>query len=186
MSTEGSLKQLATISGSVYELAAKILVLGLIIAIGQLYVVTINRVIGQSMGPSLASGELIIVNKAAYLWQRPHRGDVVTVRFPGDPEKTRQVKRIIGLPGETVSIEKERILVNGKPLAESYIENKPRQYQPKIATLGSNEYYLLGDNRPVSSDSRVYGPVERRFIIGRVSFVFWPFSEARAIPGLVY
>ncbi len=135
---------------------------------------------GQSMWPSLRNGEFAWINRLEYFFKEPQRGDVIVFRFPG----TRQelyVKRIIGLPGETVEIRQGKIYVNGQPLGESYYAGSTPALGFQKVKLGEKEYFVLGDNRPASNDSRIWGPLSKRFIIGKLNFVFWPLSRRRII-----
>ncbi len=138
---------------------------------------------GVSMKPNFHSGELVIIERVSYLSGLIKRGDVVAATFPGDPKHTRLIKRIAGLPGETIHIESGKIFVNGLELAEPYkpiIATPPYQEIDSI-TLKSDEYFLAGDNRPGSSDSRLWGPVARADIQGRAAFVIWPFGDIQYI-----
>lgn len=139
---------------------------------------------GSSMEPNFRSGELVIVERVSYLGNRTiKRGDVVAVRFPADPKRTRLIKRVIGLPKERVTVKRGAITINGELLNEKY---HPRPGEPPYdeleeVTLKTGEYFLAGDNRPSSSDSRLWGPVLRQDILGRVSFVIYPLSLARFV-----
>jgi signal peptidase I len=134
---------------------------------------------GQSMEPSFADGDYLIVDEISYRFRDPQRGEVVVFRFPGN-ERDFYIKRVIGLPGETVEIKagKVRIYNNNHPLG--FVLNEP--YLPSgIQTdgnvrvhLGNDEYFVLGDNRPFSYDSRRWGTLKRKDIIGRVWLRPWP------------
>jgi len=116
------------------------------------------------------------------------RGDVVAAKFPADPDHTKLIKRVIGLPGETVSVQDTHIFINGTPLTEPYQPRygiAPYDEIPSV-TLKSDEYFLSGDNRPGSSDSRLWGPVTRNDILGRVSFVIFPPSLAQFVDHINY
>lgn len=141
---------------------------------------------GPSMKPTLHSGEMVIVNQLAYTFGgQPQRGEVVALRPPSDP-RTIYVKRVIGVPGDTLYITPGAVYVNNHKLKESYVhlinpggpENEPLG---KIK-LGKNQYFVMGDNRQDSTDSRVFGFVPRQNIIGRAEFVFWPLTSVGVIP----
>ncbi|MEK7548321.1 MAG: signal peptidase I [Patescibacteria group bacterium] len=140
---------------------------------------------GASMEPNFQTGSLVLVERISYINDRPiKRGDVVEAKFPANPKKTRLIKRVIGLPGETVESDSGRITINGQPLEET--DYRPRLGPPpyseiKTERLGPGEYFLAGDNRPNSSDSRLWGSVKRTDILGRVSFILWPLSQASYI-----
>lgn len=139
---------------------------------------------GQSMEPSIRSGEIVIVEQISFSGKKMiKRGDVVAAKFPADPTKTKLIKRVVGLPGEKVEVKDTHLFINGLPLSESY---RPRFGQApyeeiRSLTLKDDEYFLVGDNRPGSSDSRLWGPVTRSDILGRVSFVIFPPSNARYV-----
>jgi signal peptidase I len=136
------------------------------------------RVEGTSMEPSLHDGEFVVVNRLAYRWAMPTRGDIVVFRYPLNPER-RFIKRIIGLPGDQILIGDGRVWVNGQPLEEPYIAAAPR-YTGEY-TVGAGEVFVLGDNRNNSSDSQNWGMLPLRDIIGRAILVYWPVTEAGVI-----
>ncbi len=137
------------------------------------------RVEGISMEPSLHDGQFVVVNRLAYRWKQPERGDIVVFRFPLNPDR-RFIKRVIGLPGELVAVQGGQVLINGLPLQEPYLSSAPRyagQWQ-----LGPEEVFVLGDNRNNSSDSQNWGALPLDSIIGKAIFVYWPPSEVGLIP----
>ncbi|MBA2283905.1 MAG: signal peptidase I [Ktedonobacteraceae bacterium] len=133
---------------------------------------------GPSMEPSLHNQEYILVDKLAYLFHAPERGDVIVFQFPLNPSEDF-VKRIIALPGDTISVVGQTVTVDGHVLHEPYI-NTNHLYNPYPAfrnrVMGPGEYFVMGDNRGDSSDSRQWGPVPRQNIIGKASVVYWPFG----------
>jgi signal peptidase I len=135
------------------------------------------QVEGTSMMPRLVNHERIFINKFVYRFEPIQRGDIVVFLYPLDESKS-YIKRVIGLPGEWVNIRDGRVYVNGKPLAESYIspEYLDHQSYPPVY-VESNHYYVLGDHRESSNDSRVWGTVDRNDIYGKAVFVYWPFSQ---------
>ena len=139
---------------------------------------------GHSMDPTLAHGENLIMDKLTYQFSDPDRFDIVI--FPGPEEEGEHpyfIKRVIGLPGETVQIMDGKVYINGEELTDDVYGITDYIEQPGIAeeplTLGEDEYFCLGDNRPVSYDSRYepVGPVHRSEIIGKVWIRIWPLSE---------
>lgn len=126
---------------------------------------------GSSMAPNLATGEYVIVNRVAYLLDNPQRGDVVVVQSP-DEQDIDLIKRLIGLPGETIEISAGLVHVNGTALNEPYLNAQPR-YQGTW-TLGENEYFVLGDNRNNSRDSHNFGPLPGASLIGQAAAIYWP------------
>ncbi len=137
------------------------------------------RVEGSSMEPSLHDGEFVVVNRLAYRWNQPTRGDIIVFNFPLDPQR-RFIKRIIGLPGDTVSAHSDHIYVNGIPLSEPYIAAAPLYSGQWV--VGQNEVFVLGDNRNNSSDSQNWGPLPENAIIGRAELVYWPPDVIGVIP----
>jgi signal peptidase I len=136
------------------------------------------RVEGSSMEPSLHDGEFVVVNRLAYRWSLPERGDIVVFRFPLNPDR-RFIKRVIGLPGDQIQISEGQVLVNGLEIDEPYIAAAPR-YAGEWA-VGNGEVFVLGDNRNNSSDSQNWGMLPLDDIIGRAILVYWPVAEAGVI-----
>jgi signal peptidase I len=126
---------------------------------------------GDSMQPNFTTGEYIIVNRIAYLVGQPARGDVIVFSSPESPYDDL-IKRVIGLPGETVRVEDYRVFIDDVPLDEPYINAAPRY--TGSWTLGPDEYFVLGDNRNYSRDSHVFGPLTRDRIIGQAAVIYWP------------
>lgn len=137
------------------------------------------RVEGISMEPNLHEGQFVIVNRLAYRWELPERGDIVVFRFPLNPDR-RFIKRVIGLPGDTVAIQSGMVLVNDDALNEPYLAVEPR-YSGSW-TIGENEVFVLGDNRNNSSDSQNWGALPLENIIGKAFLIYWPPTEAGVIP----
>lgn len=129
------------------------------------------RVDGSSMEPSLHHNELIMVNRLAYKLGEPALADVVVFRFPRDPEQ-EYIKRIIGVPGDTVEIIDHQVFVNGIFIDEPYIAAPTNQ--SGVWTVPEGRYFVLGDNRNDSSDSRTWGTVPEEYVIGKAVFVYWP------------
>ena len=142
------------------------------------------RVVGASMEPSLHDGEYLIVNKLVYRFRSPQRGDIVVFAFPGD-EARDFIKRIVGLPGDKVRIVKGRLKINGKRVKEPYLDNRSfSSWGPKV--LGESEYFVLGDNRDNSSDSRNWGMLPRANIMGKAWVCYWPPGCWGLIPGISF
>jgi signal peptidase I len=136
------------------------------------------QVEGTSMMPRLENHQRIFINKFLYRFRPIERGDVVVFQYPLDTSKS-YIKRVIGLPGDEVSIRDGHVLVNGKALSEPYVPPNylDDQSYPSVR-VGPNQYFVLGDHRSSSNDSRVWGTVDRRFIYGKAAFVYWPLSQA--------
>ena len=145
------------------------------------------RVKGASMRSTLENGELMLVTKLDYRLAEPKRQDVVICHYPGrylDRWKLIPqyfVKRLIGLPGETVSMEEGVVYIDGQPLDEPYLDqaHTRRKADMEPVTLGENEYFVLGDNRDNSNDSRRVGPLARDMLVGHVRAVCYPFRARR-------
>jgi signal peptidase I len=135
------------------------------------------QVEGTSMMPHLENHERIFINKFLYRFRPIERGEVVVFRYPLDPSKS-YIKRVIGLPGDEVSIRAGRVLVNGQPLSEPYVPSTyldDQSYPP--VRVEPNHYFVLGDHRSSSNDSRVWGTVDRQYIYGKAVLVYWPLSQ---------
>ncbi|MDP9147157.1 MAG: signal peptidase I [Acidobacteriota bacterium] len=151
----------------------------LLIAIGLALVIIVFlyqpvKVEGTSMAPLLSDQERIFINKFVYRFEDIHRGDVVVFWYPLDRSKSF-IKRVIALPGETVSIRQGIVTVNGSVIPEPYV---PPQYED-VSDYGpirvpNDSYFVMGDHRISSNDSRVFGPVATRYIYGRAVFAYWP------------
>lgn len=152
----------------------------------RMFIVSPFVVDGASMHPTFENLDYLIVDEILYAFRSPERGDVVVFRYPTNPS-IFYIKRVIGLPGETVSIERGVVTITtvdgtDMTLAEPYAINEDATYTDKV-TLNPDEYFVMGDNRPNSSDSRVWGPLPRRDIIGRVDLRLLPVGEAGFFPG---
>jgi signal peptidase I len=130
------------------------------------------RVEGLSMQPTLQSNQYLLVNKAAYMFGEPQRGDIVVFRLPQDPRRDL-IKRIVALPGEEVEVRGGVVYVGDKPLEEPYIRDKPL-YLFNKKKVPENEYFVLGDNRNNSFDSHVWDWLPREYLIGRAWVSYWP------------
>jgi signal peptidase I len=135
------------------------------------------KVEGTSMMPGLEDQERIFVNKFVYRWEPIARGDIVVFRYPRDTSKS-YIKRVIGVAGDHVCIDNGQVYVNGEPLEEDYVPSEyadARTY-PEI-TVPVHTFFVLGDHRTMSNDSRDFGPVNERFIYGKAVFGYWPMEK---------
>jgi len=132
------------------------------------------RVEGTSMLPRLEDSDRLFINKFVYHFSAIEHGDVVVFRYPRDPEKS-YIKRVIGLPGDRLRIEHGRVILNGKPLREPYVplEYRDNRSMPEMV-IPADSYFMMGDHRSISSDSRDFGAVDRDLIYGKAVFVYWP------------
>lgn len=133
---------------------------------------------GTSMLPTLqSSGERLLVNRLAYVFGTPQRGDIITLHSPDAPKGSRPyIKRIIGLPGETVAVQNGKVYINGQPLTEPYIM-EPMTYTMSPEVVPKGYYFVLGDNRNISDDSHIWGMLAKDRIIGKAWVVIWPPSK---------
>lgn len=148
----------------------------------------VNAVIGRfriesvSMQPNLYEGEYVIVDKISYTLSTPQRGDIIVFEKTGQPDL---IKRVIGLPGDTVEVRNQQVFVNGVALKEPYIANPPNYaYGPVQVEPG--RYFVLGDNRSNSSDSHVWGTIPADTIVGRAWIIYWPPPNWQIVPHYSY
>lgn len=137
------------------------------------------RVEGTSMMPTLMDEERIFINKFVYRFGLADigRGDMIVFWFPKDTTKS-YIKRVIGVPGDTVEVKEGTVYINGAPLAESYVSPENRDQASMAAkALQGDEYFVLGDHRNSSNDSRSWGTVPRSYIYGKAVFVYWPLDR---------
>ncbi|HZU71106.1 MAG TPA: signal peptidase I [Ktedonobacteraceae bacterium] len=134
---------------------------------------------GISMQPGLQNGEYVLVNKVAYLFHSPERGDVIVFEWPRDTTKNL-IKRVIGLPGDTLVLTGKTVTVDGVTLKEPYI-SAPVNFIGETVHVPANEYFVMGDNRPASDDSRDWGLLPRDDIIGKAVMVYWPSNHWQLI-----
>ena len=139
------------------------------------------RVEGTSMLPRLEDRDRLLLNKFVYHFSAIERGDVVVFHYPRDPEKS-YIKRVIALPGDRLRIDHGVVSINGMPQEESYV---PEAYRDNGSTpemiVPPDNYFMMGDHRSISWDSRSFGPVERSLIYGKAVFVIWPSRDAGVV-----
>ena len=155
-----------------------------------------HQVNGRSMFPTFKSGDYVLTDKVSYKTGDPERGDVIVFHAPpeaGCPTGTGCdfIKRILATPGERVAVKNGHIFINGEKLQESYIPSEFETIAGKFingrtVTMGPDEYFAVGDNRSHSSDSRVWGPVDRSEIIGKAFFRYWPMEQIGSIKDVSY
>ncbi len=139
------------------------------------------KVEGTSMTPSISDQERIFINKFVYRFEPIERGDVVVFWYPLDRTKSF-IKRVVGLPGDTVEIRGGHVLVNGKGLEEPYVPPAAMDLGNLSPTkVPTDEYFVMGDHRISSNDSRIFGPVPRQFIYGKAVFAYWPVDHFGSI-----
>jgi signal peptidase I len=139
------------------------------------------RVEGTSMLPRLEDSDRLFINKFVYRISAIERGDVVVFHYPRDPEKS-YIKRVIALPGDRLRIDRGVVWVNGKRQVEDYVPEEFRDTKSAAEmVIPPGFYYMMGDHRSISSDSREFGPVERSLIYGKAVFVYWPTRDAGVV-----
>jgi len=171
----------------------KVVIVSLIVIVGiRSFVMQPFFVDGKSMEPNFYDGDYLIVDEISYKFWEPRRGDVIIFHYPLD---TREfyIKRIIGLPGEKIEIKDNKIIIYNNENKDGMIINENIYIPESATTLGNyakelknDEYYVLGDNRSASSDSRFWGVVKKHFIVGRAWIRAWPFNDFSVFESLEY
>jgi len=154
------------------------------------FLVQAFRVQGSSMIPNFRDGEMILTDKISYRFTQPKRGQVIIFQSPiGEKDL---IKRVTGLPGETLTLKNGEIFINGKKLEEKYlpadVKTFPGQFikEDQPITIGSNQFIVFGDNRPHSQDSREWGTVDKKQIVGRAWLIYWPIANISFVPSASY
>ncbi len=165
-----------------FSLIALIIVIPIRMFIAQPFIVS-----GASMEDTFHSGEYLIVDQLTYHFEQPERGDVIIFRYPKDPSKFF-IKRLIGLPGDTVTISGSTVTITNEANPSGFILEEPyiksmRQGTTLTEELGEREYFVMGDNRDQSSDSRVWGVLQEERIVGRAFLRLFPAKEIDYLPG---
>lgn len=163
-------------ANAIWEILETLIIAGLLIVFFRAFIFQNYIVEGQSMLNTLLPGERVIVSRLNYIVGDPQRGDVIVLQYPLDPERDF-VKRIIGLPGETIAIDDGRVTIDGKPLPPETYVDFPSQTDMGPVLLADDEYFVMGDNRAGSSDSRSWGPLRAHDIIGKAWLVYYPFDQ---------
>ena len=156
-------------------------VLALIIFVAVRAVVMNYRVIGHSMEPNIHEAQYLLIDKLLYSWGQPRRGDIIVLR-PPDVAGEVYLKRVIGLPGESVEVRDGRVYIDNQPIQESWATKAFPESNWGPAQVGANELFVMGDNRPGSRDSRYFGMLTRDRVIGRSFLCYWPPSEWTVFP----
>jgi signal peptidase I len=168
------------------EILETIAIIGSMFITVYLFILQPNQINGISMEPTFHNGQYIFTSKVTYKIRDPQRGDIVVFHSPQNPD-VEYIKRIIGLPGDTVTISDSKVFVNGKEISEPYIsapttltpENFVKNNVPVIVSDG--EIFVLGDNRPRSADSREFGPIKFVSVVGQVFYRYFPTTKMGVI-----
>jgi signal peptidase I len=159
---------------------AKTLIVAFILA--QLVMVSVAQafqVEQYSMEPTLLPHDRVLVNKLVYRLRPPQRGDIIVLRYPRDPGRN-YIKRIVGLPGDMVQIREGHVLINGVPVEEMYVNGTPSgDYGPE--RVPADSFFVLGDNRNNSEDSRAFGFLQRELVVGQAILIYWPPNRIRLL-----
>ena len=154
---------------------AIVLAVALVIFFALRTTVQAYKIVENCMEPNYVEDEWLLVSKASYWFGEPERGDVIILHPPFNPDLV-YIKRLIGLPGDTVEVKGGAVYINGIALEEPYIQEAPTYTFPPTQ-LGEDEYFVLGDNRNIANDSHLGWTITREYIIGKAWFSYWPISE---------
>jgi signal peptidase I len=177
--------------GGLLELVQVILISAAIVIPLRTFLVQPFYVKGQSMEPNFYDHEYLFIDKLTYRRDNPKRGDIIVTRYPRDPSEFF-IKRVIGLPGETVEVANGKVRIYNKEHENGFVLDEhtylDQDYTPltDTKTLKDDEYYLMGDNRAASLDSRIFGPVKRSFLVGKVWVRAYPFDRWKRFDSITY
>jgi len=182
---EKAVSILGSIGTFIYSFVETVVIALVIAVVLYLFIMTPHEVLGNSMHPTYKNGEYLMANKLVYRFGEPKRGDVIIFKYSDTQDF---IKRIIGIPGDSIMVKDGRIYVNGNQLNESnYLEDtvytSGGEYlaEGQTIAIGEDEYFVLGDNRPHSSDSRTFGPISENQVKGKAWIVYLPISEFRIV-----
>ncbi len=160
------------------------LIITIAIAVALFFVLQVTvgaiKIYGTSSFPNIQPGDYILMEKVSYFFREPERGEMIILHAPYT-EKTDLIKRVIGLPGDTIEIHNSRVYVNNTPLIEPYVKDPARYEYPK-QKIPDNSYFVLGDNRNVAVDSHSGWFVDRSEVVGRAWFIYWPPQRIQPVP----
>jgi signal peptidase I len=171
----------------VMDILETVVFIGSLFIVVYLFILSPNQIKGASMEPTFKSGEYILTSRVTYKLRRPNRGDVVVFKSPKNPD-IEYIKRIIALAGDKILVENGEVFVNGIKLEETYISSKTGLWESGylkegvVSTVPNDNVFIMGDNRPRSSDSREFGPIPIATIIGQVFYRYFPTTVMGAVP----
>jgi signal peptidase I len=160
--------------GIFFDLCKWVIFVGVVVILIHKFWMTVFVVDGLSMESTIHDKEFLVLKRYSSVKTVPKRGDVVAVKYPGDPDNKKYLKRVVGMLSDKVKIEGGKVYINGVVLRESYIPFGVETAPDGAWNLSDKEYFLMGDNRPGSNDSRYFGPVEKRFLIGQAIYIIYP------------
>lgn len=171
-----------SLGGYFVEFFETLVIFGAIFATIYLFIAQFHKVSGNSMLPTLQNGNYIVTEKVSYKFRNPKRGEIIVLKDPKDQSEDF-IKRVIALPGDTILIKNDTLYINGHILQENYLPRGTPTRSGAFITegtpvkVGSDQYFVFGDNREHSSDSRDWGPITKEEIVGRAFFRYYPFSS---------
>lgn len=186
---------LRKISGVFLDFIETIIIALSIFLVVYLFFMQPHQVNGDSMVPNFENGEYLLTDKITYRMRNPERGEVVVFHAPPTAQCAEGtgcdfIKRIIGLPGETVEVKNNHFYINGSVLNEGYLpqdfKTQAGHFTQRAISLGPDEYFVVGDNRSYSSDSRGWGPILKENIVGRAFFRYWPLQNIGTLEKVGY
>ena len=157
---------------------AKIILFVIVILFIITYVFSLQNTIGSSMEPNIKDGDILLLNKFKYRFLDIKRGDIIAFSHE---DTNYMVKRVIGLPGETLEYKNQELYINDKKVEEDYLDDDVVMEDIDKVTIPSDSYYVLGDNRAHSTDSREFGFIKKNQILGQPMLVFWPLSHIKVV-----
>ncbi|MDO8451739.1 MAG: signal peptidase I [bacterium] len=176
---------------AIFDFLQSIVVVLAVMVMIYLFIMSPQEISGASMEPNFHNGEYILTNKIQYKFAQPKRGDVVIFKSPKNKD-IDFIKRIIGLPGDSVKLSKNALYINGEKLEEPYLAPGVRIFgesflhEGQEITVPPEHYFVVGDNRPHSSDSREFGPVSKEEFIGKAFLRYWPFRDFTLLQNPTY
>ncbi len=180
--------QLGIIFRLISEVADTVIIALVVFLLLYFFVAQPHKVVGSSMFPNLKNGEYILTEKVSYRFGLPQRGDIVVLKAPpsaqlGSAGHDYLIKRVVGLPTETIKFQNDQVEINGQVLNEPYLDPSIKTVGEGGVTLKDSEYFVMGDNRSDSYDSRAWGPLVRDLIVGKAFLVYWPIVKSEDANG---
>lgn len=182
-----AMKIVKTVIEFVMDILETVVFIGSLFIVVYLFIMQPNQVKGASMDPTFNSGDYIFTSKITYKFRSYHRGDVIVFRSPKNPD-IEYIKRVIALPKDTITVKDSDVFINNVKLTESYIADRTNLWEGGFLkngesyTVPEDELFVMGDNRPRSSDSREFGPVPFSSVIGQVFYRYFPAEKIGFIP----